>query len=140
MESRMNLKMDAIVVSAVLGLFAALTGCGSDNTLSPQFQPEIMNTADNFQFQATGVTNVTQTLSYSWTNTGTQANVDQSCSMTQGSATVQIRDGQGTLVYDQSLADGGTFVSSAGVAGTWTIRVVLVNLDGTLNFRAQKTT
>jgi hypothetical protein len=133
--------MGLLPALAVMGLMVALVGCGgSDNTLAPQFQPEIINTADNFEFQATGVTNVTQTLSYSWTNTGIEANVDQSCAMTQGSATVQIRDGQGTLVYDHSLADGGTFVSTAGVAGTWTIRVVLINLDGTLNFRAQKKT
>jgi hypothetical protein len=132
--------MRSIVVLAVMGLITVLAGCGNDNTISPQFQPEIMNNPDNFQFQATGVTNVTQTLNYSWTNTGTAANVDQSCSITGGSATVQIRDDQGTLVYDRTLADGGTFVSSVGVAGTWTIRVILDNLDGTLNFRAQKKT
>jgi hypothetical protein len=122
---------------ALAGL-TALAGCGSDNTLSPQFQPEVANNIDSFQFQATGVTNVTQTLNYSWTNTGTAANVDQSCAITQGTATIQIRDSQGTLVYSRTLADGGTFSTSAGVSGTWSVRVVLSDIDGTLNFRAQK--
>ena len=77
-----------------------------------------MNNPDNFQFQATGVTNVTQTLNYSCT--GTAANVDQSCAIAQGGATVQIRDSQGTLVYTRTLADGGTYVT--GVAGTYDSR------------------
>ena len=124
----------------LMGAMALSVGCGSDNTLSPQFQPEITNNTDNFQFQATGVTHVSQTLTYTWSNTGTAANVDQSCAITQGSATVQIRDNQGTLVYNRTLADGGTFVTSTGVAGTWSIRVTLNNVDGTLNFRAQKKT
>jgi hypothetical protein len=124
----------------LMAALALSVGCGSDNTLSPQFQPEITNNTDNFQFQATGVTHVSQTLTYTWSNTGTAANVDQSCAITQGSATVQIRDNQGTLVYDHTLADGGTFVTSAGVAGTWSIRVTLSSVDGTLNFRAQKKT
>ena len=134
------LKLWTFVAIAAAGL-ALMAGCGNDNnTLSPQFQPEIMNNPDNFQFQATGVTNVTQTLNYSWTNTGTAANVDQSCAITQGGATIQIRDNQGTLVYDRTLADGGTYATSTGMAGTWTIRVILNDVDGTLNFRAQKVT
>jgi hypothetical protein len=129
----------AYIVIAAVGI-AGMAGCGNDNTLSPQFQPEIANTPDNFQFQATGVTNVTQNLSYSWTNTGTGANVDQSCAITQGAATLQIRDNQGTLVYERTLTDGGTYATSTGVAGTWTIRVILNGVGGTLNFRAQKAT
>lgn len=138
MKTTQKLWTYVAITAAGLGIMA---GCGDDNnTLSPQFQPEIMNNPDNFQFQATGVTNVTQTLNYSWTNTGTAANVDQSCAIAQGGATVQIRDSQGTLVYTRTLADGGTYATSTGVAGTWTIRVILNDLDGTLNFRAQKAT
>jgi outer membrane biogenesis lipoprotein LolB len=132
-------RMSTIRVLVVTSVIAVLTGCGSsNNTLAPQFQPEVANNPDSFQFQATGVTNVTQNLSYNWLNSGTTANIDQSCAITQGSARIQIRDNQGTLVYDSTLDVGGTFVTSAGATGTWTIRVILNGVDGTLNFRAQK--
>jgi len=41
-------------------------------------------------------------------------------------------------VYSRSLADNGTFSSSAGAAGTWTIRVTYSSVDATVNFRADK--
>jgi hypothetical protein len=129
-----------LVPVALLILAACGLGCGDDNVIGPQFQPEIINQADSFEFQATGVTDVTQTLNYSWTHTGVAANVDQSCSITQGAASVRIWDDAGTLVYDRSLTDGGTFSTLDGVAGTWTLRVILSQVDGTLNFRAQKKT
>ena len=121
---------------AILGL-VVLFGCGGGK-LGPQFQPEISNIADNFQFQATGVTNVTQNLQYTWQNTGTVANVNQACSITGGTATLTIRDGGGTQVYSKNLSENGTFVTSAGTTGGWTIIVSLSNLNGTLNFRVQK--
>jgi hypothetical protein len=49
----------------------ALAACGSDSR-SP-FQPEISNPADNFQLQATNVSNVTTTKTYSWANSGRRA-------------------------------------------------------------------
>ena len=114
-----------------------LLGCGGGK-LGPQFQPEISNIPDNFQFQATGVTNVTQTLQYTWQNTGTIANVNQACSITGGAATLTIKDNGGTQVYSNNLSQNGTFVTNAGTTGNWTIIVSLSNLNGTLNFRAQK--
>ena len=122
-----------------------LVGCGGNNTgggnvLAPKFQPQVVNQIDDFQFQATGVTGVTQTLNYSWRNTGVQANVNQACSITGGSATLVLRDSTGAQVYSRNLADNGTFVSSAGEASAWSMQIVLSNLSGTLNFRAQKKT
>jgi purine nucleoside permease len=130
---------------ALVALAAAMTlaaGCSDkkNNVLDPAFQPEVANNIDNFQFQATGVTSVTQVLDYPWRNTGTQANVDQSCSITAGSATIALRDSTGALVYSRNLADGGSFSSAAGLAGTWSIRVTLSQVRGTLNFRVQKKT
>jgi hypothetical protein len=123
---------------AVTGLFAVLfLSCGGQ-TLNPKFQPEISNLPDNFQFQATGMTGVTQTLSYNWTTTGIQADVNQACSISGGGATILIRDAQDTVVYTRNLADNGTFTTNAGVAGTWKIQVALSNVQGTVNFRVQK--
>jgi hypothetical protein len=125
---------------AVLVMLATLSACGSDrsNPLSPAVQPEVINNADAFSFQVTGVQNASATLDYSWQNTGTVATVNQSASISVGSATLIIRDAAGTQVYSRSLSDNGTFASTAGVAGTWTIRVVFSAASGTINFRSDK--
>lgn len=112
------------------------SGC-SNNSLAP-FQPQINNAADNFQFQATGLTNVTTTVQYTWSNSGTQATVNHSSAVTGGTATLTIKDANGTQVYTGALVASANPTTSAGVAGSWTIRVDLVNTGGTLNFRVQK--
>lgn len=130
----------------VLCTALSLTGCGGSsggragNVLAPQFQPQIVNAIDDFQFQATGVTGVTQTLDYTWRNTSVQANVNQSCSISAGTATLILRDSTGTQIYSQSLIDNGTFVSTAGAPSAWSMQVILTNVSGTVNFRAQKKT
>ena len=119
-----------------LGL--AVAACSSSSLTSPRFQPEVNNAQDSFQFQTSGVTGVSQTLTYTWQNTGTAANVDQSGSITGGSATLTIRDAQGTQVYSSSLATTGSFTTGAGQTGAWTIELVVTDVSGTLNFRVQK--
>lgn len=127
----------SIVVVAFL-LYVA-TGCSQRNSLTnPAFQPQIINQSDNFSLQATNVTNVTQTLNYTWQNTGTSANVNQATQLTAGSATLTILDAGGQQVYTNSLTANGTFPTTAGMTGGWTIRVILSGVSGTLNFRVQK--
>jgi hypothetical protein len=123
----------ALLVAAIF-----LLSCGGDSVLNPKFQPQVANLTDNFQFQATGVTNVTQTLDYNWQNTGTQASVNQSTTVTSGSATLTIFDASGTQVYSKGLAENGTFATSAGTTGSWRINLVLNGTSGTINFRVQK--
>ena len=123
----------AIVVAAL-----QLVTCGG-TTIAP-FQPEIRNLTDTFEFQVTNARNVSQNLNYSWENTGAMANVNRDCSIADGSAQILIRDSQDTVVYTRNLADNGTFVTNAGVTGTWKIAVSLSNFDGTINFRVQKRT
>jgi len=135
----MQKALTVIAALACLGMLAC--GCGSDsNVIGPQVQPEIVNQVDSFAFQATGAENVTQTLVYTWSNTGVSANVDQSCSITGGVGTVVVRDAQNVTVYTGDLIDGGTFQTQTGTAGDWTIRVQLTHVSGTLNFRVQKLT
>ncbi len=102
------------------------------------FQPQITNAPDNFQLQATGLNNVTTTVQYTWQNSGTTANVNQATVTTAGTATLVIKDAASTQVYTKDLNANGTFVTTAGTSGAWTIRVELVNVSGTLNFRVQK--
>ena len=98
---------------------------------------EVSNQTDTFQFQATA-SDVTETLTYNWSNTGTSANVNQSGTLTGGTATLTILDDAGTQVYTRSLAETGTFQTDTGVTGTWVIRVQLTGASGALNFRVEK--
>lgn len=123
---------------AALVTAVGVTACGGSGITNPAFQPEIANTTDSFQLQATGVSKVTQTLTYSWQNTGTLANIDQSGTISSGAATLVLLDAQGTQVYVGDLTSTGSFTSSAGQAGAWTIKIILSGVSGTLNFRVQK--
>ncbi|MEN8145372.1 MAG: hypothetical protein ABFS14_10520 [Gemmatimonadota bacterium] len=116
-----------------------LAGCGSDTT-DPlaQFEPQISNSADNFQLQASNVENVGSTLNYTWENTGSQASVDHSTTLTAGAARVIVKDADGTIVYDADLLPSKNEQTAVGSSGTWTISLVLTNYSGTLNFRVQK--
>jgi hypothetical protein len=124
----------AVLLPTAVGFFAA---CSSSTSLAP-FQPQINNVADNFQFQATGVKNVSSTFTYNWSNSGDSATVNQATTVTGGSATLTISDNNGTQLYSQSLSANGTFGMTKGLHGSWTIRVVFTNYSGTVNFRVQK--
>jgi hypothetical protein len=123
---------------AVLIAAAALAACGNSTGPLAPFQPQISNVADNFQFQATAVTNVTWTFTYQWSNSGDSATVNQATTVTGGSAVLTIYDKNGAQLYSQSLSANGTFGMTKGVAGSWTIKVVFTNYSGTVNFRVQK--
>lgn len=123
---------------AALVVIALAAACSNSTGPLAPFQPQINNLADNFQFQATGVTNVTWTYTYSWSNSGDSATVNQATTVTAGSATLTISDNNGTQLYSQSLSANGTFGMSKGVHGSWTVKVVFTNYSGTVNFRVQK--
>jgi hypothetical protein len=114
-----------------------LAAC-SDGTTAPGRDPEIINTTDNFQYQITDIQGFSGTQSYSWSNTGTTATVDQSASVASGSVSLALLDANGAQVYSRSLADNGTYSSSAGTAGIWTVRVTYNAADATVNFRVDK--
>ncbi|MBI4976927.1 MAG: hypothetical protein HZC28_05560 [Spirochaetes bacterium] len=120
--------------------FAIIISCAGDsNVLSPEYQPQITNIADNFQLQASGLKNVTQTLKYTWPNSGQIATVNHSSAITGGSGTITIKDAAGTQVYSAPLVASGTVVTSpSGSAGNWTITITLTGISGNLNLRVQK--
>lgn len=129
------MKKAALLLAALL----TLSACGSDPT-DPlaQFEPQIDNSTDNFQLQASDVTEVGTLLHYSWENTGTLASVDHSTTTAGGAAGLVIKDASGATVYDQGLVASLNEDTSSGSAGIWTISVALSDYSGTLNFRVQK--
>jgi hypothetical protein len=126
----------ATPIGTLVLLLAAVATC-SNNSLAP-FQPQISNAADNFQLQATNVSNVSTTLTYSWANSGTRATINHSTTTTAGSTALVIKDAAGTTVYSKALAPSLNEPTSTGVAGAWSIELTLNGYSGTLNFRAQK--
>ena len=123
---------------AVVAALVAAAACGNGTGPLAPFQPQINNAPDNFQFQATGVTNATWTYTYTWSNTGDSATVNHSTTITGGSATITIFNRDGTQLYSQPLKPSATEGMTKGLAGTWTIRIVFTNYSGTVNFRVQK--
>ena len=133
------MRFSRVIIASFILFAATVAGCGGGSALNPQFQPQVTNQTDNFQFQTTGITKITQTLNYTWQNSGTLANINQACAITAGTATLTLKDANGTQVYSASLSANGTFPTSpAGISGGWTITIALNNVSGTLNFRAQK--
>lgn len=116
-------------------LVTALASCS--DPLAP-FQPQVSNVPDNFSLQATGVSNVSATLTYLWPNSGTRATINHSTTTQAGSTRLVIKDAAGTTVYSKALSPSLNEPTSAGVAGTWTVQLTLTSYTGTLNFLAQK--
>lgn len=131
-------KLSTLTLLLMIALIFVV-GCSSDkaNPLA-SFEPEIINDADAFQFQATAVDNVTTTLEYTWENVSTTATVNHSSVITGGEATVTIYDADSTVVYTNGLVASLNEATQTGTAGSWRVRVTLSHLSGTLNFRVEK--
>jgi len=122
---------------AAIGL-AAVIGCGgSTNSSLAPFEPEVNNAPGTFQLQATGVDNVTAVEEYTWSNSKTTANVNQSGTLTAGTAVLTLLDNTASQVYSRDLSESGVYQASVGDVGTWTIRLELTNYSGDLNFRVE---
>ncbi len=124
------------LAAIALILLFAVGGCGDDSSAGKDLQ--VTNAADSFQFQVTDTKSYSHTYIYTWANSGTAATVNQSSSISGGDATLILKDNTGTTVYSKSLKSNGTFTTTAGVAGNWTIQLLANKVSGTLNFRAQK--
>lgn len=123
--------------SALLSFAAIALFSGCSDPLAP-FQPEVTNAADSFQLQATGVTKLSTTRTYTWTNTGTRATINHSTSTTGGVATLTVRDAAGAVVYTRSLSPSLNEPTTIGATGLWTVQLTTSGYSGTLNFRVQK--
>jgi hypothetical protein len=118
---------------------ALLVACGNGaNIIGPSNQLQVTNAADDFQLQVTNLNNVTQTLQYTWTNTGDSASINQASAITGGTATLIVRGPDNVIVYQSDLTANGTFQSSLSTVGAWLIELRLRKADGDVNFRVQK--
>lgn len=118
-------------------LVAAILVIACKDPVGP-FIPTVSNSPDNFSVQATDLKNVTTTQLFLWDNTGTAATVIQSSSLTRGSGTLTLLDAAGAEVYTKDLSTQGTFQTTNGLAGEWSIHLLLSGVHGTLDVRVQR--
>jgi len=123
-----------------LGLALLALGCGSsnNNALAPQFQPEVVNTPNvAFSFQATGLTDVSDALSYTWSVSSGSMLIHPATTTTSGTVTLNIKDATGVLIYNGPVPATGDITPPNGAAGLWKVRVTLDHYSGTINFALQ---
>lgn len=118
------------------GLLTLAVACDDGGPVG--FDPVVTNRADFFELQAPGLSNATTITEYVWTNTGNVATVSQSSSIAGGTATLDLLDGSGDVVYSRNLTEAGTFTSLQGTAGPWVVRIALTRVNGDISFQAQK--
>jgi len=121
-----------------LALTLLTSACGSSNALAPQYQPQIVNTPNvAFSFQATGLQDVSDVVSNTWSASSGSVIIHPATSTASGTITLNIKDATGTVIYNGIVPASGDITPPAGVGGIWQIRVTLVNYTGTINFAVQ---
>ena len=115
-----------------------LAACDTRVVTEPQYQMQVINLRNDFTFQAAGLEEFSSDVVYSWQSDGTAASVVQTPSVLTGTAVLFISDGAGVQVYQRSLGENGTFVTTTGVPGNWTVRLKFAEASGTASFRVTK--
>lgn len=120
-----------------LALLSAACG-GSDNALAPQFQPEVVNTPNvAFSLQATGLTDVSDVVSYSWSVSSGSIVIHPATNTASGTVTLNVKDAGGAVIYNGTVPATGDITPPTGTVGPWQVRVTLSNYTGTVNFALQ---
>lgn len=117
---------------------ALLAACDTAIVAEPVYQPQIVNVRNDFAYQVLGLDVFTSDVVYAWQSDGAAATVMQSPNVLTGTATLFIADGSGAQVYQRSLGENGTFTTTAGVPGTWTVRLKFQEASGDATFHLTK--
>jgi hypothetical protein len=132
------MSMKSRLALMAFALTTLVAGCGSDNALAPKYQPQVVNTANvAFSFQATGLQDVSDALSYNWSASSGSVIIHPATNTTAGSITLTIRDAAGATLYSGTVPPSGDITPPTGTGGTWSIGIALVNYTGTINFALQ---
>ena len=126
------------LASSALFALVLLSACDTRVVTEPQYQLQVINLRNDFTFQAAGLEAFSDEVVYSWQSDGTAASVIQSPSVLTGTAMLFIADGAGAQVYQRSLGENGTFATTTGVPGNWTVRLMFSEASGTASFRVTK--
>jgi len=127
-----------LFASSALFALALFAACDTRVVTEPEFQPQVINVRNDFAFQVVGLDQFTSDVVYSWASDGTAASVTQTPTLLTGDATLFVADGSGAQVYQRSLGENGTFMTTAGVPGTWTVRIKFQETSGSAAFHLTK--
>lgn len=123
-----------------LPLLVITTACQEEeNTLDPS-QITYSDLPDIFTFSVTGMDNVTDHEPFLWTMTGNQATVDVTSGLTGGSAFLQMRGGNGQIVFAEDLRAGVDTVTDVNFPGLWQIDIVFEKADGDISIALERDT
>lgn len=122
-----------------LGMAAVVLTLGFQGCVDPvsPYVPVVTNVLDSFEYQV-AVTDVTRSVSYTWTTTGNAAMVDLASNVTAGTATVTIVDADTAQVFSHALDGSGSQGTTSATAGDWMVRIKLTNATGTVHFSIAK--
>jgi len=135
-----------LVVCLIFGTIVINASCDGSDLIGPENELEVTNVTDYFEFQVTALNAVTDSLTYSWENTGTCATFDQAHHHTGGRFTIAILDADSrtmALVFRQCDSECGGEISwssqtQTGTPGKWTVAVSLRRASGDIGFSLQK--
>jgi hypothetical protein len=116
-----------------------LAACGGDS-LGPDGRVQATVSIDAVLLQMWDLSGATDTRSYTWQNTGTQATVDILQLPCSGSAILVVKDDAGTNVHQEDIFNDNDTDTAIGVAGQWTVEVQLQNVNCSFSVRVAKKT
>ncbi|HEX5005395.1 MAG TPA: hypothetical protein VFV65_08755 [Gemmatimonadales bacterium] len=107
---------------AGLAAVIVMVGCSvPSESLGPGNHVTVTNLVGHFQLTADNIQNVTTTLTFTWQNPGTVAEIDHQSFMPHGSTLLIIRDAADSLRYEGKLLYQLEDRTAAGVPGEWTV-------------------
>jgi hypothetical protein len=120
----------------VLGALALGLGCADSivRQLAPENDPQVVDTPQGFEFTATDLRNVNQTLRYVWTNSAAQAALDHDSFLDHGYGVLVIHDATGQLVDSTLLELDLQAETRVGAPGPWTLQLNLAGARGRVHF------
>jgi len=118
-----------------------LTGSWTVTKIPPEPEPIVFNQQGSFELRYAPLESHTETLEYTWQNSGSRAEILQpyAIAILQGVATLIVQDATGAEVYRAALtpdAYSGVYTST-GTPGSWTIRLELINFTGAIRFNVR---
>jgi hypothetical protein len=119
-------------LAAVAACLAA-AACESETELTMAMD-DVSSVPDQFSWSVSGLENTTGGVQYFWTVTNEQAVIDVTQAISSGSAIIQIRDGAGTVVYEESANDAVDDTTDISAPGLWQVSVVVTKLTGGFSF------
>ena len=115
-----------------LGGFALALGCADSivRELSPDNDPQVVNTPEKFEFMATDLRNVNDRLTWVWPNPAPQASLHHDSFLHYGYGILTIHDGAGVLVDSTLLELNLETETRVGTPGNWTLELILASARG----------